>query len=51
MNNIWFTMTYGTFCKWQAAAMATGAGLVGFWWLLSKWEKSYDEARDAGVVA
>lgn len=50
MFNIMYTMSYGTFMKWQAAAMATGAALVGTWWLLSKWQDAYDEARGAGVV-
>ena len=51
MFNILYTMTYGTFMKWQLAAMATGAGMVGTFWLLHEWSKAYDEAREAGAVA
>ena len=43
-------MSYTTFMKWQWAAMATGAGIVGTWWLASKWQQAYNEAREAGVV-
>jgi len=48
MKEIYVLMSYSTFGKWLMAATAVGAGLM---WALTKWEKSYDEARDAGVVA
>lgn len=50
MFNIMYSMSYATFMKWQLAAMATGAAMVGSWWLLSKWEQSYREAQEAGAV-
>ena len=50
-KNLYMVMNYTTFYKWQLAAMAVGAGLVGCWWMINSWEKDYKEARDAGVVA
>lgn len=50
-KNLYVMMSYSTFYKWQLAAMAVGGGLVGCWWLLTKWDENYKEARDAGVVA
>lgn len=51
MFNIMYTMTYSTFMKWQIAAMVTGASIVGSFWLLEKWQKAYEEARENGAVA
>ena len=50
-KNLFMTMDYVTFMKWQFAAMASGAALIGTWWLCSKWEKAYEDARNEGVVA
>lgn len=51
MFNIMYTMSYGTFMKWQIAAMIGGASLVGTFWLLDKWSKMYDDAKKNGAVA
>jgi hypothetical protein len=49
-KNLFMTMSYSTFMKWQIAAMATGAAYVGMAWLGSKWKEAYKEAQDAGAV-
>jgi hypothetical protein len=32
-KNLFMTMDYVTFMKWQFAAMASGAALIGTWWM------------------
>ena len=49
-KNLFMTMSYSTFMKWQFAAMATGAAYVGMAWLGSKWKEAYKEAQEAGAV-
>lgn len=48
-----FLMMSGrAFIKAELAAFAVGAAAMGgLVWICNKWERSYKDARDAGVVA
>lgn len=50
-KNMFIMMNYATFMKWMLVAMASGAMTVGSWWLLDKFVKAYEEAREDGAVA
>ena len=50
-KGMYMFMSYGTFTKWMLVAMASGAMTVASWWLMDKWVKMYNEAREDGAVA
>ena len=50
--DVMLVMTGKAFIKAELAAFAVGAAAIGgLAWICNKWEKSYNEARNAGVVA
>lgn len=50
-KGMYMFMSYGTFTKWMLIAMASGAAYVGSLWLMDRWLKAYNEAREDGAVA
>lgn len=44
-------MSGRTFAKFELAAFAVGVGITGVAaWLCNRWDRSYAEAKEAGVV-